>query len=538
MFRAIRSPSVASDGIQDLEGGLGPDEELGQVLPRLAESVSCLSELCPVSRTRKNKMRTIAFMNNPSRRIIALLIALTLSGTLVGAVHIKAASQKVSKASVPSYPVKVSANGRYLVDQNNAPFLIAGDNPHALVTMISTADAARYFDDRQARGFNAMWIDVLVAGPYRPYSPEDGATYDGILPFTGYVPGGTDTAHYDLTKPNEAYFARVDQMLTLASAHHMLVFLDPIETGQWLTTLRNNGPSRALAYGRYLGYRYKHFPNILWLNGNDFQTWENPNDDAVVQAVAKGIRSADPSSLQTVEVNYQNSSSFDDPTWVPLIELNGTYAYAATYIQMLHSYNQRPIAPTYLLEAHYELEKVGEPWDYGNPSVLRREEYWAMLSGGKGQLYGNAFIWPFMPGWRYYLDTRGATQFTIWKNFFESMPWQELVPDQAHAVVTAGLGTFGNLQTRVSTSDYCTASTTPDGSFVAAYMPTVRTITVNMASLKAPAIAKWFDPSNGAYATISGGPFANKGAQEFTPPGKNHDGDGDWVLLLAAVNGK
>ncbi len=77
--------------------------------------------------------------------------------------------------------------------------------------MASPAEAARYFDDRQAHGFNAMWINVLNAGPYYPDARDDGSTYDGIRPFTGYVAGGTDTAHYDLTKPNEAYFARVDQ---------------------------------------------------------------------------------------------------------------------------------------------------------------------------------------------------------------------------------------------------------------------------------------------------------------------------------------
>ena len=479
-------------------------------------------------------MKTVAFTNHLSRKIKGLILALTLLGTGACEAQIMAAPHKASDASFPAYPVKVSANGRYLVDQNNTPFLIAGDNPHALVTMITVKDAEHYFADREAHGFNAAWMDVLVAGPYRPYSPKDGATYDGILPFTGYVAGGQDTAHYDLTKPNEAYFARVDQMLARAATHHILVFLDPIETGQWVPTLRNNGLPRAEAYGRYLGNRYKHLRNILWLSGNDFETWENPADDALVEAVAKGIRSADPDSPQTVELNYQNSSSFDDPTWVPLIQINGTYAYAATYIQMLHSYNQTPIAPTYLLEAHYELEKVGDPWDYGNPLVLRRQQYWAMLSGGKGQLYGNAFIWTFMPGWKYYLDTEGVTQFMIWKHFFESMPWQNLVPDQAHTVVTAGFGTFGDLQTRVTTSDYCTASKTPDGSFVVAYIPTERTITVNMASLKAPAIAKWFDPSNGAYTVISGGPFANNGTREFTPPGKNHDGDEDWVLLFAA----
>ncbi len=124
----------------------------------------------------------------------------------------------------------------------------------------------------------------------------------------------------------------------------------------------------------------------------------------------------------------------------------------------------------------------------------------------------------------------------IWKEFFSSLPWQDLVPDQDHTVVTAGLGTYGNLQTRVSKSDFCTAAKTPDGSFVIAYMPTARTITVNMASLRAPASAKWFDPTNGAYTAISGGPFANTGTRQFTPPGKNQDGDSDWVLLLAASN--
>ena len=472
--------------------------------------------------------------NRPDRRVKVSLMILALLGGIAGAASMKAASQEASSASVPTYPVKVSANGRYLVDQNNTPFLIAGDNPHALITMITVKDAEHYFADREAHGFNTLWMDVLIAGPYRPYSPENGATYDGILPFTGYIPGGTDTAHYDLTKPNEAYFARVDQMLTLAAAHHMLVFLDPIETGQWLKTLVNNGPLNAKAYGEFLGKRYKHFDNILWLSGNDFGSWKNPIDDAVVLAVAKGIKSADPNSPQTVEFG-SNSSSYDDPAWIPLSEIDGTYPYGETFAQMLNSYNQRPIAPTYLLEGHYELERVGQPWDYGNPLVLRKQQYWAMLSGGKGQLYGNAFIWMFMPGWQDYLDTPGVAQFQIWEKFFQSMPWWNLEPDQTHTVVTAGLGTFGSQETRDTNSDFCTASKTPDGSYVVAYVPTVRTITVNMASLKAPATAQWFDPSDGAYTVISGGPFANNGTQEFTSPGKNHDGEGDWVLLLSAT---
>jgi hypothetical protein len=459
--------------------------------------------------------------------VVALALIVLWAVALPGA-----APAQRSGASSTIFPVKVSANRRYLVDRNNAPFLIVGDTPQGLMGRLTEAQADYYFANRQAHGFNTMgWIDVACAGTDYPNNKE-ARTPDGIRPYNGFVAGGSDFAHYDLGQPNEAYFARLDHMVALAAKHGILVFLDPIETIGWLPTLRNNGLAAAYAYGQYLGRRYKAFPNVAWLNGNDFNTWKDPKDDALVQAVAKGIRSEDPGHLQSVELNVCTSSSLDDPTWAPLIALNGTYTYSPTYMQMLHSYNQTPVMPAYLLEAHYEGEDVGDPPDFGTPSVVRREEYWAMLTGGTGQFYGNKYTWTFAPGWESHLDTPGAAQLTIWKKFFCALPWQDLVPDQDHTIVTTGLGTYGTLKTRVSQSDYCTAAKTTDGSFVVVYMPTARTITVNLATLKAPATAQWFDPTDGTYAPIPSGPLANKGTRKFTPAGKNHEGDSDWVLLL------
>jgi hypothetical protein len=377
------------------------------------------------------------------------------------------------------------------------------------------------------------WIDIVCAGHDFPNN-KDGSNVDGIRPFTGFVSGEADYEHYDLTKPNEAYFTRLDHIVKLAAKYGILVFLDPMDTNGWLPTLRNNGLTAAYSFGQYLGNRYKSFPNVAWMSGNDFVTWKDERDDSLLRAVAKGIKSVDPGHLQTVELNYETSSSFDDPAWVSIIDINSTYTYSPTYMQMLYSYNQKPVAPTYLVEAHYDQENVGKPADYGTPPTLRREAYWTMLSGGTGQFYGNFYTWSFSPGWKYYLDTAGVTQLGIWKNLFLRLPWYDLVPDQDHAMVTAGLGTYGDFETRISLSDYCTAARTPDGSFVVAYLPTVRTITVNMAALKAGASAKWFDPSNGTYITISDAPLTNSGTRQFTPPGNNHDGDGDWVLLLKA----
>jgi hypothetical protein len=436
--------------------------------------------------------------------------------------------------ATPAYPLKVSANRRYLVDRNNVPFLIAGDSPQALVSNLSEEQADSYFANRQAHGFNsAGWMNVVSATPCYPASHNDASTFDGIRPFTAYIRGGADYAHYDITKPNAAYFARLDRMIRLAEKHGIVVFLDPMETINWLPTLRNNGLAACAAYGKYLGSRYKDFPNIVWLHGNDFSSWKNgPGDGGLVQAVAKGIKSEDPGHLQTVELMLDPSTQ--DPTWRPIISLNLAYTYAATYAQMLECYNAAPALPAFLGEAHYDLEQVGSPTDFGTPSVLRRQAYWTMLCGGTGQFYGNAFTWTFKPGWEKNLDTPGAAQFTHWKNFFARLPWHDLRPDQAHAVVTAGLGKRGDQSTRVSQSDYLTAAATPGGALVIAYMPTVRMITVNMASLKSPAAAKWFDPTNGAYIPVAAAPLTNSGSRQFTPPGKNHDGDGDWVLLLEA----
>ena len=466
----------------------------------------------------------------------------------------------LAPASKPAvFPLKVSENKRYLVDQNGTPFFIVADSPQGLMSRLSERDAEVYFADREAHGFNTLgWIDVACAGPDYPLSPH-AATPDGIRPFTAFLSGGSDYTYYDLSKPNEAYFVRLDHMLKLAAAHHLAVFLDPIETIGWLPTLRRNGVQAAYAYGQFLGRRYANFANVFWISGNDFRTWHagedgallraakdgiRPfvrtwrarNDDALVQAVSKGIRTTAPQQLQTLELEPPTTSSFDDSGWAKLLDLNGTYTYSPTYIQMLHSYNQKPTVPTFLMEAHYEFENIGDPTDEGDPFVLRKQEYWAVLAGGTGQFYGSDYTWTFKNGWREHMDTIGVQQIGYWKDFFLSIPWQKLVPDQSGAVLASGSGSACDLKTPVSKCDHAFAAKSVDGSVIVVYLAAPRTITVNLRGLSNTASASWFDPSNGAYKSISGKEFPNTGFQEFTPPGNNHSGEGDWVLLLKTMD--
>ena len=185
----------------------------------------------------------------------------------------------------PVYPLKVSPNNRYLIDQNNTPFLMIGDAPQTLIANLSQIDAATYIANRAKYGINTLWINLLCN--YSEGCNKDASTFDGISPFTTVG---------DLSTPNPAYFQRADDMLTTAAANGMLVLLDPIETSSWLGVLRANGTAKANEYGQWLGKRYKRFANIIWMHGNDFQTWKNASDDALVQAVARGIRKYRPSS--------------------------------------------------------------------------------------------------------------------------------------------------------------------------------------------------------------------------------------------------
>jgi hypothetical protein len=429
-----------------------------------------------------------------------------------------------SSPAAPAYPVKKSANNRYLVDQNNVPFLMVGDSPQALIVNLTEAEASAFFADRATLGFNTMWVNLLCA----TYTGgrADASTIDNIKPFSANIPG---TSSYDLTKTNEAYFARVDHILHLAAQNGIQLLLDPAETGSFLSVMLDNGTNKCRAYGQFLGDRYKNFTNIIWMSGNDFQSWRNAGDDVIVRAVALGIKDRDTNHLHTTELDYYISSSLDDANWNSMLDLNATYTYYATYARLIQDYNRPNFLPNFMVEANYEFEHA-----YTGNATLRHQEYWTMLSGATGQLYGNGYTWPFASGWQSHLDTPGAIQFGYVTALFAPRAWFNLIPDTNHVVVTAGFGTFSaaadlNL---VNNNDYATAARTADGSLVMAYMPTSRTLTVDMSKVSGPAVAHWYDPANSTYLSIAGSPFTNSGARTFTPSGNNSDGDGDWVLIL------
>jgi Protein of unknown function (DUF4038)/Putative collagen-binding domain of a collagenase len=419
----------------------------------------------------------------------------------------------INVAGSSSFPAGVSANGRYLVDQNGDPFMMVGDSPQCLSANLSPADMEFFFANRQGHGFNTMWVNLLC-GLYTR-GRGDATTYDGIKPFL------TDG---DVSTPNPEYFARMDTMVDLAASHGLTLLLDPAETGSFKELLMDNGVDKTRAYGEFLGKRYFDAPNIIWMLGNDYQNEDWETFDTYELALAEGIRNADPNKLQTVELNYFMSTSYDDINWPPVIDLASAYSYFPTYDVVLRAYNSKPVQPVFMVEANYEFEnntKGPETTD----ETLRRQEYWTMLSGATGQLYGNGYTWGLETDqWKEHFDTPAVTQLTLMATLFGDRRWYDLVPDQDHSFLVDGFGDYST-GSDVLESDYATAAITPDGTLGMVYVPTDRTLTVDLTKMKPGSAAQWFDPTNGSLSPAT---------EPFTTPGANAAGDHDWVLLLEA----
>ena len=434
-----------------------------------------------------------------------------------------------------AYPLKASANGRYLVDQNGRPFLVIGDAPHSLIVNLSTADAAAYLRNRAANGFNTLWVESLC----NPYcnGPPSGSLIDGVtLPFTNTVASGLNgygTPYYDFTTPNPDYWAHVDLIVSMAATNGIEVLLDSLDTGGWLDVALANGTASCQEYGQFLGARYASYPNIIWITGNDFQPYYIATNEAVVTAVTQGIEEQDGNHLETTEMNYYVSYSLEYSYWLSLVSVDSVYSYYPTYAECLAAYNAAAM-PVMLEEANYEYETNGGT-EGGGISVLRRQEYWSLTGGAlAGHMYGNHYTWTFDSGWQNYLNSPGVTNLQYFHEFFTGLAWYNLVPDQSHTFVTSGYGTYSS-SGYIMDSDYSAACLTPDGTLGVVYTPVLTNhLAVALSRMAGPVTARWFDPSAGSYSTISGSPFANTGTHTFTPPGFNSYGDTDWVLLLQA----
>ncbi len=450
-----------------------------------------------------------------------------------------------AESSGPSdtFPLKLSANGRYLVTQKGTPFRIQGDSAQSLISNLTYAEAETYFADRQRKGFNAININLLE----HKFAVHAPANRNGDAPFR--KPG-------DFSTPNEAYFAYADAILELAASHGMLVSLAPMYLGLdggdegWWSTLTSPANTQEISYqfGVFLGNRYKRFKNIFWVIGGDYNPPPGSAGEIRLHRILEGIKAAGATQLWAGDWHAPCLST-DEKAFTSLMDLNAVYTYGypkhpgATYVEARKAYDFSPPHPAYLKETGYEDEK----WVPGDRASVRKYEYGAILGGATaGGFFGNRDIWGFATEtwwsgysfghepWQKALDSPGTLDMVRLGQFLDSVAWYDLIP--------SGLGGMRKLVSEDGGtnqgSDQVTAAATADGRVLVAYVPAGSKVSsvvpIDVTALRGAARARWFDPTSGVFAEIPGGPFPNRGTRIFTTPGINAAGATDWVLLLQA----
>jgi len=465
-------------------------------------------------------------------------------------------------AEAASFPLKVSPNGRYLVDSNMRPLRIQGEAAWSLIANLTYAEADEYLSNRREKGFNTVLVNLIE---HRYAQAGKGSNLKGVpanragaLPFMRKEGGGPYDGTWgtaDFSTPNEAYFAFADSIIDLTGQKGMLVNLAPMFLGfngkeaGWWADLTNGANTQSVAYnfGRYVGQRYKSRKNVIWIIGGDYFPPAGSEGEARLLKFMQGIKEA--GATQPWSGDWSAAClSVSEELFAPLMDLDAVYTYGmlghpgATYDEARAGYQSSPPRPAYLKETGYE----DESWFPGDPASVRMYEYYAILGGSTGgAFFGNRDVWKFATDrwwydpknfghgqWKKAMESAGTMDFVVLGRLLDSIDWYLLVPSELSGMkklVVRGGGGYG-------TTDYVVAAATSDRRALLAYVPPTRKspvkITVDMTALSGRARGSWFDPSCGASTEITNEAFLNIGTREFTPPGMNSAGESDWVLVL------
>lgn len=468
----------------------------------------------------------------------AWLFVLGLSVSL-SACHSPASNKQQVQSNLsvrPVFPIRVSDNHRYFVDQQGHPFFLLGDTGWLLLSKLGQDQVITYLKDRAQKGFNVIQVMVIHdLGEKNVYGRSALTDKDLSRPDTITSPG-TDTLNY---------WQGLDSLIVRAERLHMLVALVPV----WGSVVKSGKVSiqQATTYARFLANRYHGAKNVVWFNGGDVLGTDSMD---IWQAIGTTIKGANPAQLMSFHPRGRTQSStwFHNAAWLDFNCFQsghrrydqdnepGTLQYGEdNYRYVQADYRQKPAKPTLDAEPSYEgipqgLHDSLQPrWD---AAAIRRYAYWSVFSGACGFTYGaNAVMQFYDPstgvagaygvtkGWEAALQDTAAGQLIYLKKLMlDRSPYLTRVPDTT-MVLDQG--------TRY---DYV-AATKAEG-YALFYTPDGRDFQVDLSGFdtkKGKIQVSWFNPRNGE--TVRQQEIGAAKSYSANPPGEKAHGN-DWVLII------
>ena len=400
--------------------------------------------------------------------------------------------------------LKVSENSRYFI-KGGKPFFWMGDTNWPAVGWYSMEELDTYFKLRSAQGFTIAHIMLawaLADGSEKKRAADLPAEETPLW------------LNNNPATPNDAYFKKLDKVIALAAKYGIMLAILPnggsggthVERDK-IITMEN-----IKAFAKYLGRRYKDEPNIVWVNGFDLPPWEHQE---LVPEFNTGLleENGGKQLLFFHPCGGTSSNHFHNENWLAGNFIQTWADMDSIQPMVIADYHRYPIKPVVHVEGAYEAgtEYPSRPITAWH---VRKQAYWSYMSGGF-HTYGHNDLWRKLPSWPDAMNSKGAWQMKILRDFFTSLEWWKLAPDN-------------KIINRPFASGHAAACSC-DGDFAViyyAYRWTLRVETGKIAGGK-PLAGTWLDPENGK---ILGEDIYTGAACDITSPAQCDDA----VLLLKA----
>lgn len=437
--------------------------------------------------------------------------------------------------------------------EDGTPFFWLGDTGWEMIHLLTRQEISYYYSARKRQGFNV--IQTVILSEFKGLTTPNAY---GALPLTSRNPAdlALNPVKHKKHTLTYTYWDHVDFAVAEAERQGMFIALLPC-WGEYVIPRERNAifftREQAYNYGNFLGRRYRHKKNVIWILGGDRRPDEIDGGKELWRQMAKGIADgtngnnnpACTTDYTTTLMTYHSSESsskwFQQDEW---LDFNMWGSYHDNYgntkaFEQVYKDNSLPVTkPTLNGEPAYEEHPVN--WLPHNGAFeaydVRQIAYWSVFAGAPGHTYGCNPVWQFFDvkrpasyyahtPWKKALNDPGASQLNYLKKLVESRPMLHRQP--ANQLIVAGEET-GN--------DHCIG--TMGKGFAFFYLPTGKSVTLRMDQIaKKDVKAWWFNPRTGEAIVI--GLFPSGVPQTFTPPGISKELDWlktgrgcDWVLAL------
>ena len=415
--------------------------------------------------------------------------------------------------------IRVAPNRRYFQHADGTPFFWLGDTVWYGAGLSHKADWEVYLNDRVAKHFTVVHFNVVA--------PRNGMPADenGEISFTGTDP----------IRINPKFYQRLDERVDAVTAHGLLAAivltwgLRPVDSGNYLPE------KEVVRLVRYLEARYGA-NHVVWILTGDADyvgakgaRWRR------IGRAAFGGRPHAPVTSHPGGMIWP-WDAFREEKWLDFLIYQSGHGDDANTLRWLNSgpatedWHEPPARPIINLEPPYEGHLGYQSRLPHTAYVTRRAIYWSLLATPTaGVTYGAHGVWSWHTAvgqpptdhpttgiaktWREALSFPGSTQMKYLWEFFTSIPWWTLRPDDNLLLEQPG---ESNPALHVS------ASRSERGDLAVVYLPRGSEAKLRSGILAEGLRAEWFDPRTGERT-----PAAAEAPNTYRAPAEQ-----DRVLLL------